>query len=326
MTGQSPPPQLVALLQARASFVLAVHKGPDGDALGSALGLYHALKDQGKQVQLVSPTAVPRHYRWMPGAEEVGQEVAGAPEVAITLDCDGLERVGQLRPAIEQAPTFANIDHHANDAPFGDLVYVDQRAAAAAQLVYRLLQALGWTVTPQIATCLYTGIATDTGFFRFENADALALREASELVAAGATPATIAEAVSEAKPLYRLRLLGRALRAVQMDAAGRVAWSVLTPQDFQEAGAGAGDTEGVVDALKQAEGQQAAVLFKAPERDDRWQISLRSWLIDVAAIARGFGGGGHARAAGCDVSGPLPEVKARVLAAVTAALDEAPDA
>lgn len=322
MSLDAPAPELVALLQARASFVLAVHKGPDGDATGSGLALYHALTDAGKQAQIVAPTAVPRHYLWMPGAEHFGQQVTGEPQVAIMLDCDGLERVGQLRQDLQKTSVLINIDHHTNEAPFGDLVYVDRRAASTAQLVYRLLQALQWPVTPPIATCLYTGIATDTGFFRFENTDETALRDVAELVAAGAAPAAIAEAVSEAQPLYRLRLRGRALRAMQLDPSERIAWSVLMPEDFREAGAGAGDTEGIVDALKQVERQQAAVLFKAPERESEWQISLRSWLIDVAEVARQFGGGGHARAAGCDVKGPLNEVKERVLGAVTAALDE----
>jgi phosphoesterase RecJ-like protein len=323
MSVSSPPPELVALLQARASFVLAVHKGPDGDAAGSALGLYHALRGQGKDVQVVAPTPVPQHYLWLPGAEQFAQEIQGTPEAAIALDCDGLDRVGGLQEAIGKLPVLVNIDHHGNANPFGDVRYTDRTVAATAQLVYRLLQALGWPVTAQIATCLYTGIATDTGFFHFENTDASALREASELVAAGASPTAIAEAVSETRSLARTRLLGRALQAAQMDLSGRIVYAVLSPQDFRDTGTGAGDTEGIVDALKQAEGQQAAVLLKAPERDDQWQLSLRSRRADVAAVARQFGGGGHARAAGCDANGSWAEVSARVLAAVQAALDEA---
>jgi len=323
MSLTSPPSELVALLQARASFVLAVHQGPDGDAAGSALGLYHALRSQGKAVQVVAPTPVPQHYLWLPGAEHFAQAIEGTPEVALTLDCDGLERVGDLQAALRQSPVLVNIDHHDSAQPFGDVRYTDRTAAATAQLVYRLLQALGWPITEQIATCLYTGIATDTGFFRFENTEAWALREASEMVAAGASPTAIAEAVSETRSLARTRLLGRALQGARQDRSGRLAWAVLTPQDFRDSGAGAGDTEGIVDALKQVEGQQAVVLFKAPERDDQWQLSLRSRRADVAAVARQFGGGGHVRAAGAEAAGSLAEVSARVLAAVQAGLDDA---
>lgn len=320
MTPPAPPAELVALLQARASFVLAVHKGPDGDAAGSALALFHALRAQGKAVQVVAPTPVPQHYRWLPGAEHFTQQIDGTPEVAIALDCDGLDRVGGLRDALEQAPVLVNIDHHGSTGPFGDVCYVDRGVAATAQLVAALLRALGWPFTEDMATCLYTGVATDTGFFRFENTDTEALREAADLVAAGARPTAIAEAVSERRSVPRMQLLGRALQGAQRDPSGRIAWAVLTPQDFRATGLGAGDTEGIVDALKQVEGQQAAVLFKAPERDDQWQISLRSPVADVAAIAREFGGGGHARAAGCDVSGSFAEVSARVLGAVGKAM------
>jgi len=320
MTPAAPPPELMALIPARASFVLAVHKGPDGDAAGSALALFAALRAQGKDVQVVAPTPLPQHYRWLPGAEQFATEIVGAPEVAILLDCDGLDRVGGLRQAIEQAPMLVNIDHHSNAEPFGDVRYTDRSAASTSQLVARLLGALGWPLTADIATCLYTGLATDTGFFRFENTDAVALREAAELVGAGASPHAVAEAAGERRAVPRMRLLGRALQSVQLEATGRIAWAVLTPQDFRDAGLGAGDTEGIVDALKQVEGQRAAVLFKAPERDDQWQISLRSPVADVAAVARQFGGGGHARAAGCDVNGSFAEVSARVLAAVGKAM------
>ncbi len=322
MSPAPPPPELVALLQARASFVLAVHKGPDGDAAGAALGLYHALRAQGKDVQVTAPTPLPQHYRWLPGAEHFTQAVQGAPEAAIMLDCDGMDRIGELRAAIEQAPVLANIDHHGSGEPFGTIRYVDRGAAATAQLVYRLLQALGWPVTETIATCLYTGLATDTGFFRFENTDATALAEAAALAAAGAAVATVAEAAAERRSLARTRLLGRALQGAQFEAASGIAWAVLWPQDFRDTGLGAGDTEGIVDALKAVEGQQVAVLLKAPGRDDRWQISLRSRRADVAAVARRFGGGGHPRAAGCDLEGAFAEVSTRILAALTTELEK----
>lgn len=321
-----PPADLLALLQTRASFVLAVHKGPDGDAAGSALGLYHALQAAGKQVQVVAPTPVPAHYLWLPGADHFATKIKAEPEVAIALDCDGLDRLGDLRPAVESAPVLVSIDHHLNLEPFGDLRYVEARASATAQLVLRLLQGLQWPVTETIATCLYTGLATDTGFFRFENTGQLALADAAELAGLGASPSEIAALAAESRSVARTRLLGLALRTLQMDATGRIAWAVLSPRDFRETATGAGDTEGIVDALKQVQGQQAAVLLKAPERDDRWQVSLRSARGDVAAVARQFGGGGHARAAGCDVDGPLEEVAPRVIGAVAAALDAATSA
>jgi bifunctional oligoribonuclease and PAP phosphatase NrnA len=316
-----PPEQLLALLRTRATFVLAVHLGPDGDAMGSGLALYHALQARGKQVQLVAPTEVPRHYRWLPGAEVVRGEVSGRPEVALYLDCDGAARAGELAADLARAETVVQVDHHVGEG-FGDLQYLDRGAAATTVLVYRLLRALQWEITPEIAVCLYTGMATDTGFFRFENTNSEVLAAAAAMAAIGAVPSQVAERVSELQPASRLRLRGRALARLQTSADGRIAWSLLRPEDYRETGTSAGDTEGVIDLLKQVEGQAACVLLKAPESDRDWQISLRSPLLDVAAVARQFGGGGHARAAGCNLTGSSEEVLAALLAALDEALGE----
>ena len=317
----APPPELLALLQTRASFVLALHKGPDGDAMGSGLALYHALRAQGKQAQLVAPTEVAHHYSWMPGAPVLRQAIEGHPEVALFLDCDGPERVGSLQAQLESAPVVAQIDHHKGE-PFGDLSYVDSGAAATALLVLRILKALNWPVTADIATCLFTGLATDTGFFRFENTNQEALLAAAEMVSLGVVPAKVAERVSEARPASRLRLLGRALDALQTSAEGRIVWTVLRPADYEITGCAVGDTEGIIDTLKQVEGQRVCVVLKAPEDELHWQASLRSPVVDVAEVARQFGGGGHARAAGFDAEGTLDSVLSRLTAALTSALSE----
>jgi bifunctional oligoribonuclease and PAP phosphatase NrnA len=317
----APPPELLALLQSRASFVLALHRGPDGDAMGSGLALYHALLAQGKQVQLVAPTEVARHYQWLPGAPVLRQAIEGEPEVSLLLDCDGPERVGDLQPKLESASFVVQIDHHKGE-PFGDLPYVDSAAAATALLVLRVLKALGWPVTPDIALCLFTGLATDTGFFRFENTNEEALLVAAELVALGVVPAQVAERVSEARPASRLRLLGRALNALQTSPDGRIVWTVLRPADYAATDSTAGDTEGIIDTLKQVEGQRVCVVLKAPEDELHWQASLRSPVVDVAEVARRFGGGGHARAAGFDAEGPLDQVLTRLTSALATALSE----
>jgi phosphoesterase RecJ-like protein len=317
----APAPELLALLQMRASFVLALHKGPDGDAMGSGLALYHALRAAGKQVQVVAPTEVPQHYRWLPGAEVVQQAITGQPEVTIFLDCDSAERAGDLQPQLEAAPTVAQIDHHKGDA-FGQIQYIDRSAAATTVLIYRILSALQWPITPDIAICLYTGMVTDTGSFRFENTNVEVLTAAAEMVRLGAVPSQVAERVSEVRPVSRMRLMGRALNALQTSADGRIVWSVLGPEDYHLTGTTAGDTEGIIDLLKQVEGQRVCAILKAPDNTSEWQISLRSPVVDVAAVANQFGGGGHARAAGCDIAGTLDEVLPRLVAALQAALDQ----
>ncbi|MEN6641619.1 MAG: DHH family phosphoesterase [Armatimonadia bacterium] len=314
-----PPPELLALLQTRASFVIGLHKGPDGDALGAGLALYQALVAQGKQVQIVAPTDVARHYRWLPQADRLAQAIQGRPDVAIYVDCDGADRLGELQEAMNASEVVVQIDHHSG-AAFGQVQYVDGSAAAAALLVRRLLRALGWDLTGDIATCLYTGTATDTGFFRFENTNEEAFAVAAEMVARGVVPSAVAALVSETRPLGRMKLTGRALQALQVADEGRIAWTVLRPQDYLETGSTVGDTEGIVDFLKQVEGQQVAVLVKAPGHEGQWQVSLRAPVVDVADIARGFGGGGHARAAGFDYEGELGDLLAKLLLTLKEAL------
>lgn len=314
-----PPPELLALLQTRASFVIGLHKGPDGDALGAGLALYQALVAHGKQVQIVAPTEVARHYRWLPQADRLTQSIHGRPEVAIYVDCDGADRLGELQEAMDAAEVVVQIDHHSG-AAFGQVQYVDRSAAAAALLVRRLLGALGWELTNDIAACLYTGIATDTGFFRFENTNQEAFSAAAEMVARGVVPSAVAALVSETRPAGRMKLTGRALQTLQVADEGRIVWTVLRPHDYLETGSTAGDTEGIVDFLKQVEGQQVAVLVKAPEHEGQWQVSLRAPVVDVAEVARGFGGGGHARAAGFDYRGDLEDLLDKLLAALKEAL------
>lgn len=316
-----PPALLLALLQSRASFVLAVHKGPDGDAMGAALALAHALRARGNRVQLVAPTEVPAHYRWLPGADATAREVCGSPDIALIIDCDSFDRVGELEAALGRVPVLAQIDHHSGELYGGAASYLDPKAAAAALLVYRILRALDWPLTPEIAICLFTGLATDTGFFRFENTSAEVLTTAGALVSLGVRPAEVAQNVSEAQPVRRLRLAGRALHSLQTAADGRIAFAVLQPEDYSATGSSAGDTEGIIDFVRLTEGQVVSLLLKAPETATQWQVSLRSPVVDVAAVARQFGGGGHARAAGCDLAGALPQVLETVLGALTAALE-----
>lgn len=317
----APPPELLALLQTRASFVLALHKGPDGDAMGAGLALYHALLAQGRQVQIVAPTPTADHYLWMPGAEVLRQEVAGTPEVVIFLDCDSASRLGDLEGSLASLARVAQIDHHKGEA-FGHVQYLDRTAAATTVMVLRILTALNWPVTADIATCLYTGMVTDTGFFRFENTNEEVLRAAADMVALGVRASGVAQAVSEARPLHRMRLMGRALDSLQTAADGAIVFSVLRAEDYTASGASMGDTEGIIDLLKQVRGQQVAFVLKATNSENRWGVSMRAPVVDVAEVARQFGGGGHARAAGFDAEGTAGEVVGRLVAALEKALAE----
>ncbi len=318
----APPPDLLQVLREGRDFVLATHRGPDGDALGGALALMLALHAQGKQAHLVAPTMPGDHYRWMPGCEQLVTELAAPPEVAVVIDCDSPSRLGDLQDGILAARVLVQVDHHSGP-PCGHIQYVDPAASASSCLVWRLLEALQWPVTPEIATCLYVGIATDTGFFRFENTNAEALGICASLVELGAEPYRIAELVHDSRPLRRLQLTGRALMSLESAADGRIVWGVLTPEDYAATGCNAADTETIIDLFKQAEHQEVCVLFKTPRDAGKWQVSLRSRTLDVAAVARQYGGGGHARAAGFDYEGDLAEVRSSLLKALTSALEQA---
>jgi bifunctional oligoribonuclease and PAP phosphatase NrnA len=315
-----PPRELLQLLTERPGFVLTTHRGPDGDALGSSLALCLALRAQGKEAQVVVPTAVGDHYLWLPGSETLTRELSAPPAVAIVMDCDSPGRLDHLEGLITAAPVLVQIDHHTGTSD-AQVQYVDPQASATCCLIWRVLRALAWPLTPEIATCLYVGIATDTGFFRFENTNPEAFSICSELVACGAEPSRIAELLHDRRPLRRLQLAGRALASLQSASDGRLIWGVLGPEDYAATGCRAADTETIVDLLKQAEDQEVCVLFKSPRAGDPWQVSLRSRTVDVAAAARRYGGGGHARAAGFDFAGPLEQLRASLLPLLIEQLD-----
>lgn len=298
---------------------LAAHVRPDGDTLGSMLGLALMLEKLGKRVARLCDDVVPDNYRFLPGADLVTNKLPEWPaELLITVDCDGLNRTGNLAPYLEKVPRIIDIDHHATEKAFGEIVCVDPGAAATAVLIYRLLQVMQLSLDSEIATCLYCGLVTDTGRFSFPNTNVEAFAVARELVAAGVKPGEISNLVYENRTLSSRRLLGRALTDLIVDPTEQVAWAVLDADDF--VAAGTTETEGIIDRIREIQGLKAMILFSV--NDNLVNVSLRSkgGAVDVGQIALQFGGGGHKEAAGCHIAGPVePAVKA-VVEAVRAAL------
>jgi len=307
-------------IKATNSLTILTHQQPDGDAVGSSLGLRLALVKLGKQVQVACPNPVPDKYQFLPEAETILTEVSGQPQVVVAVDADNWSRLGGLEAVIQDANTTILIDHHATNAGGADLDYIDPTAAASAVQIYHLLLALDVVPDADIATCLYCGLATDTGFFTFENTTPEALWIAAELVAAGANPHQIAQQVATRLSLAAAILRGRALASLQTAADGRLVYATLTPRDFALAGADRADTEGIIDTLKSVAGAEVVVLFKA-DSSGCCHISLRSPSLDVAHIAAQLGGGGHQAAAGAEVAGPLPAVTAKVINSIQQALN-----
>ena len=313
--------KILQVLKERMSFAVACHENPDGDALGSVLGLSLGLLQLGKRVQALSADPVPRMYEFLPSSQLITTAVPEGPiEIGIALDCDGSGRMRTMEKTICAAEIVIDIDHHASKHVFGDLVFVDPSAAATSAIVLGLLRDLQVQITADIATCLYCGLGTDTGLFRFQNTSAEALRAAADLVEAGADPAAVAQKAYVGKPRSSLALLGRALADLRCHADGAIAVATLSLDDFRAAGALPEETEGIVDHLKTCEGVRVAVLLRE-EPSGEVRCSLRATDgTDVAVIAVEQGGGGHRAAAGCSLGMSLSQAEALLVPRIVEAL------
>ncbi len=308
--------EAAAAISESKSIVLACHVNPDGDALGSLLSLALALKPLGKEVTCLSEDGVPDILRFLPGSDLIVRSTeAPAFDLALVVDSGELSRVGvQVGPMVSRARRAVNIDHHVVAGAFGDIRVLDSSAASTAEIVYDLLQALQAPLTPEIATCLFTGIITDTGSFRFQNVTPGTLRTAATLVEAGASPPHISENVFENKTYAGTRLLGHALSSLSQTADGRIVWAHITAADFRQLGAIDAETEGVVNYVRGVRGAEVGILFREMD-NGRIRVSLRSReSVNVAEMAQEFGGGGHRMAAGCTLNIPLAEAELALVA------------
>lgn len=309
--------QAADAIRAAKNIVLSCHINPDGDALGSILGLSHALIAMGKTVVPVSHDGVPDIYQWMPGSKTVVRDSDRRDfDLAIVCDTGTTDRIGRAAEVINSAPVSINIDHHVAEGDFGQIRIIDTKASATGELIYRLLVALGAPITAEIAQCLMCAIITDTGSFRYLNTTSETFAIASHLMDCGAVPADISELVFENRTLGSVKLLGRALDSLQMASDGRVAWAHVNAQDFADLDATDAETEGIVNHVRAVRTAQVGILFREiPGKKVR--ISLRSREgFDVNKVAQVFGGGGHHLAAGCSADPPLADAEAAVIAEV----------
>ena len=297
----------------RERFLLTSHARPDGDAVGSTLACGELLRQLGKHVDIVLHDGVPRIYQHLPFANRVakGDRITGKYDAAILLECDDIQRT-RLEGLEQQF--LINIDHHKSGGNFANVNWIDPSAVATGELVYRLGCAAGGKMTPQIATCLYTAVLTDTGSFTFEGTNAHTFELARELVLAGADPVSCARHLYFGHSTAKLRLLGAALSALQRE--GPIAWIWVTQEQMERAGANEEDCEGLVNYALSIGDVEVAVFFREVQ-DGRFRVSLRSkGSVDVSAIAEEFGGGGHTCASGLSLPGPLHTAVENVLGKV----------
>ena len=304
----------------RARFIVTSHARPDGDSLGSQLALAEALARLGKEVRLVNADPPPARYAFLPGAPaiEVGGPVEDTADTVVVLECGALGRTEV--PGLE-GRFIVNIDHHAGNTGYGDVNWCDESACACGELVFELVGALGVDLTPSIATNLYVAILTDTGSFRHANITARTFDICRRIAGAGVDPAAVAARVFNNGSLGRLRLTGRVLDRMQLEADGRIAVLAVDEAMLQETGCEADDLEGVVNLPLAAADVKAVILLKAFGPGLR--VSLRSKdEIDVRRVASSFGGGGHRNAAGLTIEDASPDVRARLVTRVAAAIAE----
>lgn len=305
----------------RGRFLIACHENPEGDAIGSELALALALRKAGKTATVLNSDPVPDNLLFLPGADSVRSEEDGSRyEVAVIVDCGSLERTGRVGSELRKCPLTVNIDHHVTNGRHGDHCLIDPEAAATGVLIYRILSALEIPFDEQIAVNLFVAILTDTGSFRYSNANPEAFDVAGEMVRRGVDPWSVAEQVFETQPRERISLLGRVLASLEFDGDGRIAAITTMRKDLDEFRSRKDSLEGFINYPRSIAGVEIAVAFRE-EGDGTYRVSLRSkGKVDVARIATGFGGGGHRSASGCSVHGTLPDVKRRVFEALRKAL------
>lgn len=305
---------LLELLRERNSFVISSHLRPDGDAIGSALGLMHLLEAMGKQATVCFVDPIPVNFQFLGGRDRVSCTFPAA-DAAIFLECDSIERSSVDRREFEAAaPALTiNIDHHRSGREFADFNWIDPEAAAVGCMVYDLAVAAGIPISRSMAECLYAAILTDTGSFNYASTKASTFAMAQHLVESGANPNRIAADVYFSNPPSKVRLLGIALSNIQID--GAVSWSHVTMEEMERVGASAEDCEGVANHLIGIAGVEAAAFLRELPEQNQFRLSLRSrHALDVSVIAENFGGGGHRNASGCSMEGTLAEVTRRIVA------------
>ncbi len=298
-------------IERRERFVLTSHARPDGDAIGSVLACAQILRSMGKQAQVVLSDGVPRIYERLPFTDTVVQatELNGDYEAAIILECDSIQRT---RLAGLETRFLISIDHHVSGRPFAHVNWIDPAACATGEMVFRLAREAGVPLSPEIATCLYTAVLTDTGSFMFAGVNEHTFALARELVLAGADPATCARNIYFSHPTSKMRLLGAALSNLHRE--GPLAWIWVTRDQMDKVGAIDEDCEGLVNYALAIQGVEVAAFFRELT-DGRYRVSLRSkGQLNVASVAERFGGGGHECAGGCSIDGPLSVAVARILA------------
>ena len=304
------------MLLAAQKIVLGGHVSPDGDTLGSALGLARLLEQKGKEVTVFVDDDINKSLSFIPGIDKVQKPETGViveADLFVVVDASSFDRVGICNEVVK-APVLLNIDHHISNTEFADYLYLDAEAAAAGEIMCDLFEAMGWEYDEAIAVDFYTAITTDCGSFRYSNTTSKTMQRAAKLLDYGVKPNEISDML-DIRSRKTTELLAKVLPSLTFDYEGKVAHITITNDLYDKET----QTDSFVSYPRYTEGVEVAVMFKAVEPEVT-RVSMRSRNVDVASVALSFGGGGHLRAAGCTIYAPVEEAKAQLLAAIGKAL------
>src|SRR3989449_4435541 len=304
--------QVVELIEHKHRFAITSHVRPDGDSLGSSLGLYWLLRALDKDVEVIMRDPAPHSYQELPGADliRVTPAVDREYDAVFVIESSDITRPG----LIDLEKQFVvNIDHHSTTELFGTVNWIDSTASAVGEMIYNLCKATGVRVTKEIADCVYTALLTDTGSFHYSNTTERTFKIASELVRTGVRPAKSAEAIFASYRWSKIELLSRVLATAQRDATGHVAWMRQTIEMQEQTKASDEDADGFVNYPLAVGEVEAVALFKECS-PGLYRTSMRSkGDVNVAKVAEQFGGGGHRNAAGCTLTGTWDEIEQKIV-------------
>ena len=300
------------LLKAAKKLVIVSHVSPDGDTLGSSLALMHALCMLGKEVIMNVDDDISTVYSFLPGIAEYRRfapEESVDADLLVIVDASSADRAGNALDVVK-SPAVLNIDHHKTNTRFADYLYLDSDAAATAEIIYSLLLEMGIKLTRDIATCIYEGIYTDTGSFKYSNTTSRTLKTAAALLNYGVNPSLISDNM-ELKSRSQVEMLRKVLETLTFLKDGKIAYIEIPPELYDHNV----ETDTFISYPRYVEGVEIALLFKQVEAN-LTRVSFRSKEIDVAKVALSFGGGGHKKASGCSIYAPLKEAEKVILEAV----------
>jgi phosphoesterase RecJ-like protein len=315
--------QVLEAIRRNQTFCVVGHIRPDGDCIGSQLALTLALRALGKDVVCWNQDPVPTKLKFLDPDRVVQRPKSGQRfDCVVSVDCASYERLGTVGDAIADREMLVNIDHHTSNTRFGDLNWISAEEASSGELVTQLIRAAGWTMTPQMANCLFAAVSTDTGSFQYATTRPETFETAADLVEAGADLGEICHEVYHSHPLSRVRLLRHLYSNFKLTANDRIAYCWLRKRDFSRAGADREEAEGLIDKLREMEPVVVCCLFEELEPEvTRFSLRSKDERIDVNAVAQLFTGGGHKSAAGARVEGLSQlAIQRRVVAALRRAL------